>query len=245
VGKSSLFNCLLQSDRSIVTEHPGTTRDVVREMLHVGGLALVLEDTAGLRAASSDPIERLGIERSRRSHAEADIVLHVLDASRPLQPEEFAALATLDPEAALVVVNKIDLLDASRGAALERAPAAWLAAQAPGGETLPHALRCLGVSASTGAGVPAIATALGELGALRRLALQNDAVVAIGLRHREVLLRAGDALGDFAADAAAAEPAEILAVSLRGAIAALGEVAGEDVTEEVLARIFARFCIGK
>jgi tRNA modification GTPase len=220
----------------------------VRELLHIGGLALMLEDTAGLRAASSDPVEQLGIERSRRSHAEADIVLQVLDASRLLQPEECAALAGLDPEAALVVVNKIDLLEASERTRLERAPetaAAWLAAQTTATESGSGSLRCLAVSAVTGAGVPAIAAALAELGALRRLALQNDAVVAIGLRHREVLLRARESLGEFAADVAAAEPPEILAVSLRRAIAALGEVAGENVTEEVLGRIFARFCIGK
>ena len=248
VGKSSLFNRLLQSDRSIVTEHPGTTRDVVREMLHVGGLALVLEDTAGLRPTSADPVERLGIERSRKSHAEADIVLHVLDASRPLLPEEREALASLDPEAALVVLNKIDLLEEPERSALERVPQAAAAriagAEHGAGEHAPP-LRCLAVSAATGAGVDAIGTALAELGALRRLALQNDAVVTIGLRHREALLRARGALGEFAADVAAEEPPEILAVSLRVAVTALGEVAGENVTEEILARVFARFCIGK
>lgn len=250
VGKSSLFNRLLESDRAIVTEHPGTTRDVVREVLHVSGLVVVLEDTAGLRPTSSDPVERLGIERSRRSHAEADVIVHVLDASRPLQPEEGAALGALDPGAALVVVNKIDLLEEAQRLALEREPgaaSAWIAAARRGVPASAPApgLRCLGVSAATGAGIPAIGAALAELGALRRLGLQNDAVLAIGLRHREVLGRAHAALAAFAADAAAGEPAELLAVSLRDAISTLGEVAGENVTEEILERIFARFCIGK
>jgi tRNA modification GTPase len=116
VGKSSLFNRLLETPRSIVTEHPGTTRDVVRETLRVGGLPVVLEDTAGLRPATPDPVEQLGIERSRQSHAEADIVLQVLDVSRPAQSDEIATLERLDPDAALVVLNKIDLDGASAAA---------------------------------------------------------------------------------------------------------------------------------
>jgi tRNA modification GTPase len=101
------------------------------------------------------------------------------------------------------------------------------------------------VSAATGAGVEGLLdTLLGTMGA-RRLALQNDAVVSINHRHREVLLRAQAALAQFAADVRAEEPAEILAADLRGAVAALGELSGEQVSEEILDSIFARFCIGK
>ena len=249
VGKSSLFNRLLGTARSIVTEHPGTTRDVVRETLQLGSLVVALEDTAGLRAASDDPVEALGMERSRRSHAEADVVVHVLDATRALQADERTALARLDPAAAVVVVNKVDALPAAqRDAALCGAQGAralvfeWAAADAG---ALPDALACVATSAATGAGLDALTAALSQLQRLRRLSLQNDALVTIDMRHRDALERGRDALADFSADAGAGEPPEILAADLRAAVIALGEVAGEDVSEEVLDAVFARFCIGK
>jgi len=244
VGKSSLFNRLLETPRSIVTEHPGTTRDVVREMLRVGELPLVLEDTAGLRSATPDPVERLGIERSRQSHAEADIVLQVLDVSRPVQSDEIATLEHLDPEAALVVLNKIDLDGAGKGSPPSGAEARFATLVGPRRAAL-GSLRCVAVSATTGAGIGDLLRALGEVGRLRRLSLQNDALVTIAPRHREALLRARVALGELQADLDGREPPEILATSLRTAVLALGEVSGESVTEEVLDSIFARFCLGK
>lgn len=236
VGKSSLFNRLLQSPRSIVTEIPGTTRDVVRETLRLGALTVALEDTAGLRAETPDPVERLGIERSRRSHAEADVVLQVLDATRPAHAEECAAVAALDAEAAVVVLNKIDVLPEGAPATLRTLGVA---------EADASRLRCVAVSATTGANLPALLEALTQVGRLRRLSLQNDALVTINARHREALLRARAALAEVEQDAAGAAPPELLAAGLRSAVLALGEVSGEQVTEEVLDSIFARFCLGK
>lgn len=247
VGKSSLFNRLLEEDRSIVTEHPGTTRDVVRETVRAGDLAFVFEDTAGLRDGASDPAEQLGIERSRRSHAQADIVLHVVDASRTLEPQETAWLAALDPTRALAVVNKIDLL-AQPARTLEgaAAPGALLASLANGGgERLPIGLPCVAVSARTGEGIDRLLAALVRFGRARRGDLVGDEQIAIAQRHREALLRARTALVELESDAQSGEPAEILALSLRAAVAAIDEISGEGVTEEILERIFARFCIGK
>jgi tRNA modification GTPase len=266
VGKSSLFNRILRSPRSIVTEHPGTTRDVVRETVRLGGLAFVLEDTAGLRESTQDPVEAIGIERSRRSHADADVVLHVLHVGHQPEPHEAREILALDPERTLVVLNKIDLLPetervrlAGGGAAARTyvsemldavarepadAEARVTAAVAPSlaATRLPE---CVAVSAVTGAGIEALLEALLQLGRLRRLGLQNDALVAINQRHREVLLRALRALAIFDSDLHAGEPPEILAADLRSAVTALGEVSGEQVTEEILDAIFARFCIGK
>jgi len=252
VGKSSLFNRLLESPRSIVTEFPGTTRDVVRETLRLGALTVALEDTAGLRTETPDPVERLGIERSRRSHAEADVVLQLLDATRPASADECAAVAALDAAAAVVVLNKIDAhaaaddaaaddaaafatLDGARAALVQRGVAAQDAGR----------LACVAVSATTGANIPALLESLAHVGRLRRLSLQNDALVTINARHREALLRARAALLEFAADAVHSGPPELLAAGLRGAVLALGEVSGEQVTEDVLDSIFARFCLGK
>ena len=240
VGKSSLFNRILHSPRSIVTEHPGTTRDVVRETVRLGGLAFVLEDTAGLREVPMDPIEALGIERSRQSHAEADVVLYVLDASRPLLADERRALGRLDRERALLVLNKIDLVPDGRDPGAARGFASDVAG-VPADE-LPE---CVAASAETGAGIDALLDALLGLGRVRRLCCGNEALVAINQRHREALLCARAALLGFDADLQAGEPAEILAADLRAAVTALGEVSGEQVSEEILDHIFARFCIGK
>lgn len=244
VGKSSLFNRILASPRSIVTEHPGTTRDVVRETVRVGALVLALEDTAGLRPSTPDPVEALGIERSRQSHAEADVVLMVLDASRALHDHERDALLGLRADADLVVLNKIDRLQGAQRDALLAAPAdarLEVERRAAG----PVAVTCVATSAETGAGVDALLDAVAQLGRLRRLGLQNDALVTINQRHREALLRARAGLRDFEAGLNGGEPPEVLAVDLRAAVLALGEISGEQVTEEILDSIFARFCIGK
>jgi tRNA modification GTPase len=225
VGKSSLFNRILRSPRSIVTSHPGTTRDVVSETIRIGGLAVVLEDTAGLRADASDPVEVLGIERSRQSHAEADVIVFVLDASRPLDSHERQALEALDRSRAVVVLNKVDLSPAGAGNASVR-------------DALP-------VSALTGEGVDAVLDALLQSARLRRLALQNATLVTINQRHRGALQAALESLRRFETDIETSEPPEILAADLRQAVVVLGEVSGENVTEEILDSIFSRFCIGK
>ena len=243
VGKSSLFNCIVRNPRSIVTEHAGTTRDVVRETLRLGGLLLELEDTAGLRTATNDPVEAIGIERSRQSHREADLLLLVLDAARALHPEEMAALQSAGP--VIVALNKVDLLrPAVRQELLGESSAArrFLAAQ---GSTVSEDIEVQAVSAEMRQGVEALLDTLLRQAKRRRWALQNDALVAINQRHREVLLRAQAALADFDVAVEGGEPPEILAADLRRAVAALGEISGEQVSEEILDRIFSRFCIGK
>lgn len=244
VGKSSLFNCIVRNPRSIVTEHAGTTRDVVRETLRLGGLLMELEDTAGLRATTNDPVEAIGIERSRQSHREADLLLLVLDAGRMPQAEETAAVQGAGT-AVIVALNKVDLLrpDERRDLLAETGAARrFLAAR---GCAIPETIAVQAVSAETREGVDPLLDTLLQHASRRRLALQNDALVAINQRHREVLLRAQAALADFDRALAGGEPPEILAADLRRAVAALGEISGEQVSEEILDRIFSRFCIGK
>ncbi|UCE02340.1 MAG: tRNA uridine-5-carboxymethylaminomethyl(34) synthesis GTPase MnmE [Candidatus Latescibacterota bacterium] len=239
VGKSSLFNRIVQSPRSIVTEHAGTTRDVVGETLRLGGILMALEDTAGLRDVGGDPIEEIGIERSRQSHRDADLVIHVIDAT------SFGASAGVGGNGRVVALNKVDLLvDEMRERVMESEDAArtFLAA---GGIEVPDAAAVCAVSAATGAGVDALLDALVRAVQTSRLTLQQDALVAINQRHREALVRAQSALDQFACDVEHEEPPEILAADLRGAVVTLGEISGEAVTEEILDSIFSRFCIGK
>jgi len=243
VGKSSVFNRLVESPRALVTEHPGTTRDVVRETIRLDGVALMVEDTAGLRD-SDDPVERLGVERSRESHASADIVVHVLDASRTPTAAETETIRRLIPNQAIVVLNKVDLLPTAEARRILASPSAAheIVASHCSTNQLPA---CVAASAVTGEGLDGLRRALMRNTRLRALTMQSDVVVTINARHRESLMRAQEALCRFDHDLAAGEPPEILAAELRPAVIALGEISGENVTEEVLGRVFARFCIGK
>ena len=228
VGKSTLMNALLREDRVIVTPHPGTTRDVVEESLNLNGRLVLLRDTAGIRE-SGDAIEQLSVERSWRAAAGADLVLLLLDGSAPLQPEDSILLAKLGDRPVLLALNKADLQPA-----LREADANKLCPGAP----------VVSISALTGQG-------LGQLEAkiIERFdsgqGLPAESAVLLNLRQRQSLRRAGEALDRAQAALEAKLSDEFVAADLRPALAALGEITGESVSDEILDLIFSRFCIGK
>ena len=223
-GKSSLLNALLGEARAIVTPVPGTTRDVIEEQIDLAGVPLRLIDTAGIRH-TEDAVERIGVERSRASLERADLVLLVLDRSQPLQGEDRELLALVGERPAIVILNKADL------------PAAIshddISLDAP----------VVVLSAATGAGLPELEAAMRDL--LLGPAVQSESPALANLRQREAAERAAAALEQaaFSADAGASE--ELLAVDLMAAAAALGEITGEDLREDVIQSLFARFCVGK
>jgi tRNA modification GTPase len=230
VGKSSVFNALLGEERAIVTPVPGTTRDRVSESIEVAGIRVTLSDTAGLRAGR-DLVERLGVERARETLARNPLALWVVDGSEALADDERAAALELAGKRVLIAVNKSDLPpvldpDAAR-ALLGSGPA-----------------RAVAVSGRTGAGMAGLREALAEmLGAGHG---SDQGRFAPGnARHAEALARARGALARAAAAGRAAAPGEIVALELREALGALGEVTGQSVGEDLLERIFSRFCIGK
>ena len=236
VGKSSLLNRLAQESRALVTDVPGTTRDVIREDLDLHGVAVRLHDTAGLRA-TDEAVERLGVERSIAAAADADLVLFVAAVDEPFPRAALAQVraavaggAAADaPRGApqvVVVANKCDLAAAAQGA-WEPPPA-------------------LAVSARTGAGMDAlsrllVARTVGEAGSGYT---ERSALVA-SARHRDNLQRAGEALLRAQEAAAAGASGELVAADLRAAIAHLEEIVGIVAGDDVLNRIFAHFCIGK
>ena len=229
VGKSSLFNRLLREARAIVSDEPGTTRDVVAETIAIHGVPLRLSDSAGLRQANGEA-ERQGVERAERAMAEADLVLLVLDASQPLAAGDRAALASLRAAGAewLAVANKADL-----PARLDPAVAGELLGEQP-----------LAVSAKTGAGIEALEAALAERLLGPGLVPPEDALVA-SAREADCLRRCDAALERFAAAVDAGTPPEAAALDLRDAAAAIGELLGDIAHDELLDHIFSRFCIGK
>lgn len=226
VGKSSLLNALLRSERAIVTAQPGTTRDTVEEVANLGGVPFCLVDTAGLRDAA-DPVEKLGVARSRSALETADIALLVLDASEPLQPDDRALLAELVGRRAVAALNKFDL------------PARLATAEV---EALLPGLICLPVSALRGDGLADLERALTSvvLGGL----LATDPDVS-NPRHKQALLRAESALEAALGADAAGLPRDVQAAEVAAAVTALGEITGENATEDLLDTIFSRFCIGK
>jgi tRNA modification GTPase len=233
VGKSSLFNRLLERERAIVTAQPGTTRDLVTERMSLGGIPLELVDTAGLRETSEEA-EAIGVRKSREILADADLVLVVLDASVPLREEEQELIASLAGRRVLIAANKCDL--AMEGAVDE-------AGSEPLAQEGSPAMGVVRTSALTGEGIAALRDALAER--IRNPAGESESGILTSLRHFEAVSGAIEGLD--AARRAVAEkiPHEMLLLHLYAALRQLDSLTGETTTEDVLNRIFSSFCIGK
>jgi tRNA modification GTPase len=226
VGKSSLLNQLLQTDRALVTDIPGTTRDVIAEPLVIRGAPVCLLDTAGLRAAR-DRVEELGIARTRQHLAQADLVLFVIDASQPWDPEDTANLTELAGKPALLVLNKSDLPPQVTASSV---PSNW-----------PHPV--LAVSALTGAGLPELREAIFQAALGDRTAASPQVVTQA--RHQQHLQRCREALVQALDLIRTEQPPELLALELQTGIQELGAILGLEIGEDILDRIFSRFCLGK
>ncbi|MFM2081214.1 MAG: tRNA modification GTPase MnmE [Cyanobacteriota bacterium] len=231
VGKSSLLNRLSRCERAIVTDLPGTTRDLVESELVLQGVPLTLLDTAGIRA-TEDRVERIGIERSRAALQAADAVLLLYDLTDGWTAAD-AELEALVPAGVplLRVGNKCDQLEAASGG-LAAEPGARAAAGVDG----------VRISARTGAGQEELVAALlGRCGRSGDQGLQ----VALNRRQRDLAARAAQALAGSLEAARQQLPWDFWTIDLRAAVRLLGEITGEEVSEAVLERVFARFCIGK
>ena len=234
VGKSSLLNAWSRSDRAIVTDLPGTTRDIVESQLVVGGIPIQVLDTAGIRD-TDDRVEKLGVERSRAAAQSADLVLLVVDAQENLTPDDRKIYEQVHDRPLILVFNKIDLLGALAEPFLE---AHSCYPQFPGASGI------IGTAAALNQGIDALETAILKIAHTGDLQAA-DLDLAINQRQAAALTRAKAALEQVQVTIAHQLPLDFWTIDLRSAIQALGEIIGEDVTESVLDRIFSRFCIGK
>ena len=220
VGKSSLFNRLLEQDRAIVTDIPGTTRDLVSETMSLGGIPLKLVDTAGIRQGQG-LVETLGIERTFQAVADADLVLLILDLSQEAAAEDRELLERLSDRRPLIVGNKNDLPRRLEG---------------------PDNL--VSVSARTGDGIPALRDTI-----LRRLAPEGLATPESGsitsIRHAQLLRESLEALQQAARAVEFNIPHEMLLIDLYAALRPIDAITGATTADDILNRIFSTFCIGK
>ncbi|MCB0359971.1 MAG: tRNA uridine-5-carboxymethylaminomethyl(34) synthesis GTPase MnmE [Bdellovibrionales bacterium] len=225
-GKSSLLNRLLDEERAIVTDIPGTTRDSIEELLDLRGLLVRLCDTAGIGAAHGavraiDPVEALGIERSWKKLESADLVLFLLDPTQELPPQQSLLSEARSRASRLLLLQTKSDLSPARADAL-----------APD----------LQLSAKTGDGVPALLERL-----YRELLGEQSAGAQLitTQRHYEALIRARESLTESLAAMQSGQSPEFLALEIRSALGALDEIIGVTQTEDILGRIFSKFCIGK
>jgi tRNA modification GTPase len=222
VGKSSLFNRLLLLDRAIVTDTPGTTRDVLTEGLNLDGIPLRLMDTAGLRE-TSDQVERMGVGKSLEALAEADLALVVFDGAQLLDDDDERVLNRTSEIPHLLVVNKVDLPQAI---------------QFP---TNGH--RAIHVSARTGFGMETLRAEIKTF--LQRRTSPDDEFILTNQRQYETVTRSVEFLATAKTACREDVPHEMVLLDLYSALSALNELTGEVVTEDILDRIFSTFCIGK
>jgi tRNA modification GTPase len=229
VGKSSLFNCLVERERAIVTATPGTTRDLVSETVAIGGLPVQLVDTAGIRRAL-DEAESIGIRKSMEALADADLVLVVLDASLPISSEDNELLAQVAGRPAIQVENKADLADTVTPAI--EFPAA--------GSKLPR----VQTSAITGAGINELRAEI-----LRHVGGESGAPAETGfltnLRHQKLVGESIAALDAAQTAVGNRVPHEMVLLDLYSALRPLDEITGATTSDDILNLIFSSFCIGK
>jgi tRNA modification GTPase len=225
VGKSSLFNMLARHDRAIVTDIPGTTRDSVTESISLNGIPVSLTDTAGMREAG-DRIEAIGVERTRRAMADADLLVVVIDSSTALLQEDRAVLEQADQSRHIVAFNKADLTS-------DRS----ISNEVANGSKVVH------VSALTGAGLQDLTAAILE--PFGNVDSESVGLLVTDSRHYDLLVRAGSSLEESIALMNSEASEELVLVGLHNALRYLGEITGETTSEEILGRIFSTFCIGK
>lgn len=223
VGKSSLFNALIERERAIVTDIPGTTRDTLSEAIDLEGIPVILTDTAGVRE-TTDGIETLGIERTRRAMGDSDLVLVVLDGSTELGPADHDLLNQTQHAPRLLVRNKSDLPQFNASSCLAE-------------------LQAINVSARTGEGLATLRAAI--LASLNNNGSEDGSLLITNARHYDLLCNAQRELEDARAALQVKHSEEVVLAPLHNALRYMGQITGETTTEDILSEIFATFCIGK
>lgn len=228
VGKSSLLNLLLMEERAIVTDVPGTTRDTVEEYMNLGGIPVKIIDTAGIRE-TGDEVERIGVEKSRKYADKADVIFMMLDASNPLTDEDMAILEFIKDRKALILMNKTDIDN--------RIDKNILLKYTDEKNIIP-------VSVKENTGIDALTERFKEMFFGGAIEIKDSAMIS-SVRHKNMLAKALEALERAINTIEGCMPEDFISMDLQDALAALGEITGDSVDDEIIDRIFTRFCLGK
>ncbi|ALS24579.1 MULTISPECIES: tRNA uridine-5-carboxymethylaminomethyl(34) synthesis GTPase MnmE [Paenibacillus] len=228
VGKSSLLNALAQEERAIVTDIAGTTRDVVEEYVHVGGIPLKLLDTAGIRE-TSDIVEKIGVEKSRQALADADLILLVFNGAERLQPDELQLIEQLKGRQVIAIINKLDLPQQ-----LEQ----HILVDAFGEE------RVVRMSLLSDQGIADLEKAIAGLFFSGQVE-SSDLTYVSNARHIHLLKQARTALSEAYSAAESFVPIDMIQIDIRNAWEHLGEIIGDSVSDSLIDQIFSQFCLGK
>lgn len=222
VGKSSLLNMLLKEERAIVTEIAGTTRDTIEECVTIKGITLRLIDTAGIRE-TADVVENIGVEKSKNALKNAELVLFLLDGSKGFLAEDEEILQEIGDKNHIILINKIDL--ENRNIELNN-----------------HNI--VRISAKTGEGIKELEDKIEEMFNLKKLETENEFIVT-NIRHKDLLNKARNGLIQARETVVNGLPIDMISINIKTAIKSLGEILGESVSEDVLNKIFEKFCVGK
>lgn len=228
VGKSSLLNALLKEKRAIVTDIPGTTRDSIEEYVNIRGIPLKIIDTAGIHD-TTDVVEKIGVEKAKALVKQADLVLLLLDASKPLAPEDRAVLALLAGQQAIIVVNKNDLPPLLDFTELKQYIGSRLTVK---------------TSLTQGDGLAELEEMISNL-VYQGQVSQGEAAFVNNVRHADALRQTKQRLAEALATIEDGMPPDCIVVDLRAAWEKLGGITGDTIGEDIINQIFSQFCIGK
>lgn len=227
VGKSSLLNAILQEERAIVTDIEGTTRDTIEEVISVNGIPLKLVDTAGIRD-SGDVIEKIGIEKSKKIANDADLIIAIIDGSRPLNKDDEEILNLTKSKKSIIVINKTDLPQIN-DEKLEK-----LNINSP----------IVRISAKQEEGIEKIYDEISNMFNLQEINLNADNVIT-NQRHKNLIIEAKNKTKKAKQSITDKMPIDIIAIEIKEILETLGTITGDSVTEDIIKEIFSKFCLGK
>lgn len=226
-GKSSLLNAILKEERAIVTEYEGTTRDTIEEYVNINGITLKLIDTAGIRTTQNE-IEKIGIEKSKKMAKEADLVIYIIDASKDLNEDDEEILNIVIPKKTIIILNKLDLVPKID----EKT------------EIIKNFENVIKISALKKEGIDDLYNKITELFNLDVINIDNEIVIT-NERHKKIIKDAIINLNKSKEALKNNMPIDIIAIGLKDVLTNLGEITGEEASEEIINEIFSRFCLGK
>ena len=228
VGKSSLLNNLVGKERAIVTDIPGTTRDIIEEYINLEGIPVRIIDTAGVRK-TEDAVEKIGLEKTQNAIDEADLVIMMVDAQRGLNEDDHTMISQLLGKRLIILINKIDLVDEYEILKMEKKL---------------EGKKILRISLKKEVGVDKLGHVIAQLFALGKINMKNE-ILLTNIRHRNLLGKSILSIDNALNAQNQGMPVEFIAMDIKEAADYLGQITGESVSEDIIHEIFSRFCLGK